>query len=39
MLFTCRLLLVLADCTAFGYTTAPGVTFELNPQDAYLVDP
>jgi hypothetical protein len=28
-----------ADCTALGCTTAPGVTFELDPQDAYLLDP
>ena len=27
------------DCTALGCTTAPGVTFELNPADAYLLDP
>lgn len=28
-----------ADCTALGCTTAPGVTFELDPADAYLLDP
>jgi hypothetical protein len=27
------------DCTALGCTTAPGVTFELDPADATLVDP
>jgi hypothetical protein len=27
------------DCTALGCTTAPGITFELNPADAYLLDP